>query len=664
MCKQEVQQAGSDGTYDTEDDSEGKIPHESSGEAEETLMVYMVGSNLESQMGAATQDMQEMALSGYDPEKMNIVVCAGGAKKWWNSSVKKKELSAYIMQDEDIVPFYEMEGTNMSEPETLTEFINAAKDSYPAEKYSLILWNHGGGVVVGYGADENYGNEMLSVNQLSSAIEDSDVCKEGKFEWIGFDACMMGMVEVADALKYDAEYMIASEEVEAQDGWNYKALGDLTDKDAYDGDEAGKIITEAFGDYYEENYRFTPDYTLACIDMSKVDKVTEAIEDFAKKADIEVVGSGYSKIARARDNSKSFGATGSTSLYDYIDLTSFSRQIESIYPDEAKDLETAVDDCVIHNVTNIGRASGLSVYFPFESTDLMDQMVEKYDEEKFNDEYSSFIHDFTSRLNGEELTDWNISRRSPISDATGESAYSVQLTEEEIENFSKATSSVWEKNSDDENGESYVLILNSSNTQLDENGNLSTDFDGRVFYITDDSGERVPVYAIQTEQTDDYSEYITYVMKGDLGSEDLKKLWIHIRVSDEYPKGIISGIYNQVSGDSIEAPDKNLETIEEGDHLTFMSFTRNIKFDGNGSVEPFENWETESFWGVSMDVKGELKVIYEKPELEHDYIGLFNIHDTQGRTHYTDYIDIHVDGKAGNGESVYDEAAATYENEE
>lgn len=95
MCKQEVQQAGSDGTYDTEDDSEGKIPHESSGEAEETLMVYMVGLNLESQMGAATQDMQEMALSGYDPEKMNIVVCAGG-------------------------------------------------------------------VVVGYGADENYGNEMLS----------------------------------------------------------------------------------------------------------------------------------------------------------------------------------------------------------------------------------------------------------------------------------------------------------------------------------------------------------------------------------------------------------------------------------------------------------------------------------------------------------------------
>ncbi|XME01129.1 clostripain-related cysteine peptidase [Lachnospiraceae bacterium C1.1] len=218
--------AGSDGTYDTEDDSEGKIPHESSGEAEETLMVYMVGSNLESQMGAATQDMQEMALSGYDPEKMNIVVCAGGAKKWWNSSVKKKELSAYIMQDEDIVPFYEMEGTNMSEPETLTEFINAAKDSYPAEKYSLILWNHGGGVVVGYGADENYGNEMLSVKQLSSAIEDSDVCKEGKFEWIGFDACMMGMVEVADALKDDAAYMIASEEVEAQDGWNYKALGD------------------------------------------------------------------------------------------------------------------------------------------------------------------------------------------------------------------------------------------------------------------------------------------------------------------------------------------------------------------------------------------------------------------------------------------------------
>ncbi len=437
--------------------TERKESHRKEGDRKQTLMVYMVGSDLESQIGAATHDLQEIALSGYDPDELNVVVCAGGASKWWNTSVQGDELSMYIMEDEDIVPVYEMKGENMADPDTLTEFINEAKEEYPADSYSLLLWNHGGGAVMGYGVDENHNNEMLSVAQLGKAVESSDVCDDGKFEWIGFDACMMGMIEVADALKDSADYMIASEEVEAQDGWNYSALGELTDKGAYDGEEAGEIITESFGRYYDENYHYVPDYTLSCVDLSKVGDVTEAITDFAKKADGALVKGDYSKIAKARDNTKAFGGTGKSSLYDYIDLGCFSKQIEDIYPDEAENIEDAVKNCVVHNVTNISRASGISVYFPYENIGSMDKMVESY-EGNFNDEYTSFINDFAERLHGEDDTEWKVIESEPAKSGESSTGYSVKLTEDEVQNFAKGYSSIWEKNANDEKGTNTIVL--------------------------------------------------------------------------------------------------------------------------------------------------------------------------------------------------------------
>ena len=47
-------------------------------EKENTLLVYMIGSNLESQLGKATRDLQEMRGSGVNFEKNNVIVYTGG----------------------------------------------------------------------------------------------------------------------------------------------------------------------------------------------------------------------------------------------------------------------------------------------------------------------------------------------------------------------------------------------------------------------------------------------------------------------------------------------------------------------------------------------------------------------------------------------------------
>ena len=376
--------------------------------------------------------------------------------------------------------------------------------------------------------------------------------------------------------------------------------------------------------------------------MSKVDKVKSALTAFARKADGALAKGDYSKIARARDNTKSFGRDGNASLYDYVDLGCFSREIEDLYPEEAAELKDAVDDCVIHNVTNIRRASGMSVYFPYENTDMMENMIKMYDAENYNDNYSSFIHDFTGVLNGEEIIEWTVRDNKPTAKEDSKKEFSVKISKEEAENLSAAYASIWEKDETDESGETYIFWLDSENTVVDEDGNLNADIDGKRFFLTDDSGEKYPIYAIQTESTDEYAEYVTYLTKGHM-TGDTSNVSIYIRVDDKHPEGVITGIYELNSAEKIGYAQKKVETIEDGEHLLLSYFSRKIKFNDDGSVEPFDTWEEAGLIGNEFDVKGQLKVVFEKPETEHDYIGLFDIRDTQGKSHYSNYININVD---------------------
>lgn len=127
----------------------------------------------------------------------------------------------------------------MGDPLTLSSFLNYGFDFFPADSYSLILWDHGGGPVLGYGVDENF-RDLLTLDELSEALEDSVGAHMTKLEWIGFDACLMSSLEVASVLAPYANYMIASQETEPGWGWNYDFLSELSDE-VIPGDVMGDI---------------------------------------------------------------------------------------------------------------------------------------------------------------------------------------------------------------------------------------------------------------------------------------------------------------------------------------------------------------------------------------------------------------------------------------
>ncbi len=194
----------------------------------------------------------------------------------------------------------------MSVPATLKAFINYGVGKYPAEKYDLILWDHGGGPKGGYGVDEHYNDSddwtlpsIMSfagiVDALSdNAVTNNDADGDGKkdtFDFIDFDACLMNSVELALAMTDYTDYYIASADVEPgygqyygpradRDGKQYKGwldeLGNPDNDEKYNAPggtyELGKVIVDDFYNFYEKESGdgYSQEGTLAIVDTGKL----------------------------------------------------------------------------------------------------------------------------------------------------------------------------------------------------------------------------------------------------------------------------------------------------------------------------------------------------------------------------------------------------------
>ena len=194
----------------------------------------------------------------------------------------------------------------MSDPAILKAFINYGAANYPAEKYDLILWDHGGGPKSGFGVDEHHDDsddwsapsimsfegiiEALSDNAVTNNDADGDGRKD-KFDFINFDACLMNSVELALVMADYTDYYIASAETEPgygqyygpcadQDGKQYKGwldeLGNPANDEKYnaaDGTyELGKVIVDDFYNFYEKETGdgASQEGTLAVVDTKKM----------------------------------------------------------------------------------------------------------------------------------------------------------------------------------------------------------------------------------------------------------------------------------------------------------------------------------------------------------------------------------------------------------
>ena len=115
----------------------------------------------ESECGMAT-DVIEIVSADFPRERINVVIQTGGTEQWQNEYFTAESLARYLVIDDDLELLEELPAESMGESETLAEFINYCMENFPAEKFGLIMWNHGGGAVSGFGVDELFNYDGLN----------------------------------------------------------------------------------------------------------------------------------------------------------------------------------------------------------------------------------------------------------------------------------------------------------------------------------------------------------------------------------------------------------------------------------------------------------------------------------------------------------------------
>lgn len=393
-----------------------------------TVLVYMLGSDLESRSGQATLNLQEM-LSTPGNSQVRVLITTGGADKvdpkglvsnW--ETVKRFELA-----DGRLNELRDLGRQNMDEAATLQDFLAWGCKTAPAERYMLMLWDHGGGCY-GFGADENFPDDpgLMRIPSLTSALDAFQKSSGITLDYIGFDACLMATVEVAHQLQPYARFLGASQELEPGSGWDWQAnTKTLSAQPDISIADFGRSSAEAFLDKQrragEDNpilqIRGSTDYaTFSIIEMDRIPALMQQIEVWARamlasyesgapraavaKAsgtdrlfwppllakrqkpsaakvsasdeEVDQAVEHFKRVALQRLRAISFGDEALTALdtlqRDLVDLGHFAALLaaEGIASAEQQGLQEALNRAVRFNATGprAGHATGLSIYFP------------------------------------------------------------------------------------------------------------------------------------------------------------------------------------------------------------------------------------------------------------------------------------------------------------
>ena len=368
-----------------------------------TVMLYMCGSDLESRHGLATYNLNDImdmrfpervtvaaqdgvTMADWPASQVNLVAQTGGAKAWHGMKpdeegrtlgvdIATDRLQRYAFElawREDAHGYVpgmtladEQPLASMGRPETLSDFIRWTTREYPAKKYALVLWDHGGGSRTGLFVDELFDNDILYLYELGQALADGGA----RFELVAIDACLMCSIETARTLAPYADYMVASEEVAAGYGSAFADwLTELYRNPGCDGGGVGCEFCDATQRKYDmrANTLEETQLTFAVIDLGKIDPVCEAFDRLFEYAGLlyEQMPGRFNMFCSLMSGSEKYGAGGA----DMIDLGSFlydRNNIALLDPDARNALANALEAAVYYTVKGSGRSASKGLSFCF-----------------------------------------------------------------------------------------------------------------------------------------------------------------------------------------------------------------------------------------------------------------------------------------------------------
>ncbi len=363
-----------------------------------TVIVYGNGDN--SLSAQLVEDIKKMEQVGSSATFRIIVEADFDASNDDNDDAGlpdelSKGTSRFLVQkskDEESLtskPAMRLPELNHDEQKVLKDFVSWAIKKYPADRYGVIFWDHGG-QWEGFGGDEQDGTldyaEGIRTGKIRQALTEAlrDAPGKAKFDFVAFDTCLMGGMEVLEDFDGLAELFIACPEIDYGDGWNYaKTLGWLKSNPAASMRSFGVQETEFWKQLHmtEEN---EGDRVLAAhcaYDMAKYPAVRQAFKDFAGAMAREISPRNLS-IPKQRRKTVEYSLSLSDDIRssDYIDLGQFARGFAEDHATppalkaRSEALANAIDELVIAKALGEEKAgaSGLSVWYPIKRDPVED----------------------------------------------------------------------------------------------------------------------------------------------------------------------------------------------------------------------------------------------------------------------------------------------------
>ncbi len=331
-----------------------------------TLLVYLDGdNNLEA---AAVTDFLELSSVG-STANINVVVemdrIAGYDSSYddWTDTRRFYITPGMQPLDSNGVSIGE---ANMGDPQVLIDFAQWGMTNYPAERLALVLWDHGSGwraaAVEGIKAvavDDTSGDSIESP-ELRSAMKGLSGDGANPVELLGFDACLMGMIEVDNQLIPYASVRVGSEHTIPNAGWPYDTiLSDLDSNPAMSASQLGTVIVDRYYASYGNGQ------TLSAVTLESAYSSLNSAVDSLAAALTSGVDDHFAEISAARNNSQEYYTPAFIDLYDLAyELT--QRVSDASITTAATGVMNAVNAVVIHehHGSSWGGSHGISIYYP------------------------------------------------------------------------------------------------------------------------------------------------------------------------------------------------------------------------------------------------------------------------------------------------------------
>ena len=619
-----------------------------------TIFVYLCGTDLESGGGAATSDIMQM-LEAEGSDNVRFVIQTGGTSEWMNEVFSAGEAERYVVQNQDIQLADSVSLTNMGDPATLEDFLSWGVENYPAEKMGVVFWDHGGGSITGACFDELNEGNSLSLSEINTALSRVYANMTDKFEFIGFDCCLMGTAETANVLATYARYFYGSQETEPGSGWDYTAYGAfLAQNPSADGAQLGKVITDSFYDECAAAGQES-DCTFTIIDLEKFDDFTIAFNDYAQ----QLYNAGLSDLAgivRGVNGADNFGGNNKSEGYtNMVDIGGILSNC-SAYADGSA-VKKALDNCIVYNKNGVDHknASGLSVYYPLQLQgsnelgifsgvcispyylSLVDMIAKGYSDNGYTNEvfftedgdwysedgnaegYDESYFDYAGEGGGEKSQLITFEIEPTITD---DGIYGFQLDESGLEYTSSVVAYIY-MSLDDENllelGETFDVLADW------DNGIFTDNFDG--YWLSLPNGQLLATYIVG-----DDDESCVYTAPIILNGERTN-LRIVQTDDDVYIEGAWDGI------DENGMASREIKQLKAGDSIAPIYYI----YDDSDNEQEYIADEYE--WSDGDNI-----VYSSLPEADYHYG--FGIDDIYGDYYISDFVVFSIDD---NGNISFDE---------